>query len=119
MTTKFLIQNHKRNPYHTHANNKVEEFNKIMERGLTKVCCINREDWDDSVPMVLWDYMTTKNKLQRYNPFQLVYGKEFVVPTYFITPSLYITQDTHMTDDESVAQRIEDLQELEEARFLA
>jgi hypothetical protein len=42
-----------------------------------------------------------------------------VVPTDFITPSLYIAQATHMTDDTSVAQRIADLQELEEARFLA
>jgi hypothetical protein len=49
----------------------------------------------------------------------LVYGKEVVVPTEFITPSLYIAHATHMTDDESVAQRIADLQELEEAIFLA
>jgi hypothetical protein len=97
----------------------VEAFNKILERGLTKVCCANREDWDDRVPTVLWAYRTTTKKLHRYTPFQLVYGKEVVVPADFITPSLYIAQATHMTDDESVAQRIADLQELEEARFLA
>jgi hypothetical protein len=51
--------------------------------------------------------------------FSWFMGKEVVVPTDFITPSLYIAQATHMTDDESVAQRIADLQELEEARFLA
>jgi hypothetical protein len=62
---------------------------------------------------------TTTKKLHRYTPFQLVYGKEVVVPAEFITPSLYIAHDTQMTDDESVAQRIADLQELEEARFLA
>jgi hypothetical protein len=49
----------------------------------------------------------------------LVYEKEVVVPTKFITPSLYTTHATHITDDESIAQRIEDLEELEEARFLA
>jgi hypothetical protein len=68
-----------------------------------KVCCTNREDWDDRVPIVLWAYrMTTKN-LHKYTPFYLVYGKEVVVPTEFITPTLYITQVTHMSEDESVA----------------
>jgi hypothetical protein len=37
----------------------------------------------------------------------------------FITPSLFIVQATKMTDDESIAARIEELMELEEARFLA
>jgi hypothetical protein len=97
----------------------VEEFNKIMERRLTKLCCGNREDWDDRVLAVLWVYMTTRKKIHRYTPFQLVYGKEVGIPTKFITPSLYIARATHITDDESVAQRIADLQELEEARFLA
>jgi transposase InsO family protein len=42
--TEFLIQHHKSNPYHPQANGTVEVFNKIMERGLMKVCCANRED---------------------------------------------------------------------------
>jgi hypothetical protein len=78
-------------------------FNKILERGLTKVCCKNREDWDDRVPTILWDYRTTINKLHRYTLFQLVYGKEAVVPTEFITSSLYIAQITHMSEEESIA----------------
>jgi hypothetical protein len=79
----------------------------------------NREDWDDRVPTVLWAYRTTTKKLHKYTPFQLVYGKEVVVPAEFITPSLYIAQITHMSEDESVAQRLMELQELEETRFLA
>jgi transposase InsO family protein len=76
-----LIQHHKRNPYHPQANGIVEAFNKILERGLTKVYCKNWEDWDDRVPTILWAYRTTKKKLHRYTPFYLVYGKEEVVPT--------------------------------------
>jgi hypothetical protein len=41
-----------------------------------------------------------------------------VVPTKFITPSLYIAHITHMSEDESVSQRLMELQELEETRFL-
>jgi hypothetical protein len=68
----------------------VEAFNNIMERGLMKVCCANREDWDDRIPAVLWAYRTTTKKLHKYTSFQLVYGKEVVVPIEYITLSLYI-----------------------------
>jgi hypothetical protein len=37
-----------------------------------------------------------------YTPFQLVYGREAVVPDEFLTPSLFIAQDTKMIDDESI-----------------
>jgi hypothetical protein len=62
-----------------------------LERGLTKVCGTNREDWDDRVPIVLWDYRITTKKLHKYTPFHLVYGKEVVVPAESITLSLYIS----------------------------
>jgi transposase InsO family protein len=86
LTTEFLIQHHKSIPYHPQANGIVEAFNNILERGLTKVCCTNREDRDDRVPTVLWAYRTTIKKIHRYTPFHLVYGKEDVVPAEFITP---------------------------------
>jgi hypothetical protein len=77
------------------------------------------DDWDERVPTVLWAYRTTTKKLHRYTPFQLVYGREAVVPAEFITLSLFIAQATKMTDDESIIARVVELMELEEARFLA
>jgi hypothetical protein len=96
----------------------VEAFNKILESGLTKVCCENRDgiiEFQQSYGII---GLPTK-KLHKYTPFQLVYNKEVVVPAMFITPSLYIAQATHMIDDESIAQTIADLLELEEEIFLA
>jgi len=61
-----------------------------MERELTKVFYANQEDWNDRFPAVLWAYRKTTKKLHRYTLFQLVYGREEVVPIEFITPSLYI-----------------------------
>jgi hypothetical protein len=63
--------------------------------------------------------MTTTKKLHKCTPFQLVYGQEATVPVEFITPILYIAQVTQMIDDESVAERVVELMELEEAKFLA
>jgi transposase InsO family protein len=73
LTIEFLIQHHKSIPYHPQANRIVEAFNKILEKGLTKVCCVKREDWDQRVPVVLWPYRITTKKLHRSTPFQLVF----------------------------------------------
>jgi len=54
-----------------------------------------------------------------YTPFQLLYGREVVVHVEFITSSLYIAQIMHMSERESIAQRLMELQELEESIFLA
>jgi len=118
LTREFLIQNHKSSPHHRQANGTVEAFNKIHKRGLNKVFCTNREDWDDRVPTMLWDYSTTTKKLHNYTPFQLVYGSEEIVLVEFITPSLYIVHITHMKNDESVAEWVTKLLALDEARFL-
>jgi transposase InsO family protein len=47
LTREFFIQHHKRSPYHPQANGTVESFNKILEMGMTKVCCTNQDDWDE------------------------------------------------------------------------
>jgi hypothetical protein len=44
LTIEFLIEHNKINPYHLKANRTIEAFNKILERGLKKVCCANRKD---------------------------------------------------------------------------
>jgi hypothetical protein len=64
---------------------------------------------------MLWAYKTTTKKLHKYMPFQLVYGREGIVPTEFITPNLYIVHVTHMPDDKSVAERVTKLLALDEA----
>lgn len=104
LTREFFIHHHKSSPYHPQVNGTVEAFNKILEMGLTKVCCANRDNWDERVPVVLWAYRTTTKRLHRYTPFQLVNGKEAVVPAKFLTPSLFIAQATKMIDDDSISQ---------------
>jgi hypothetical protein len=68
---------------------------------------------------ILWACRITTKKLHRYTPFHLVYGKEVVVPAKLITLSLYIAQIRNLLEDELVVQRLVELQELEETRFLA
>lgn len=40
----FLIQYHKRVPYHPQVNGMIEAFNNILEKGLTKIVSENQDD---------------------------------------------------------------------------
>ena len=37
----------------------MESFNKTPTKGLTKIFNMDKDDWDDKVPAVLWAYKTT------------------------------------------------------------
>lgn len=88
LTEEFQVYHQKSTPYHPQAKGRVEEFNKILETVLTKVCKAQRNDWDLHVPIMLWAYRKMCKKLTRKTPFQLVYGMEALMLMEYIVPSL-------------------------------
>ena len=79
---------------------------------------MHRDDWDQKVSVVLWAYRTTCKILTRHTPFRLVYGQEVVVPMEYIVSSLRIVTLTKMTDVDVVEQRLSQLVQMEEERFV-
>lgn len=85
-----MINHHRTLSYHPQADGEVESFNKTLTKGLTKIYDIDKDDQEDRIIAILWDYIasykrstnqTSFNGLQirifHPSPLQTTYNKDF------------------------------------------
>ena len=97
----------------------MESFNKTLTKGLTKNWNINKDDWDDKVPTLLWEYRTSYKRATNQTPFKLVYGQEVVVPLQLRHHTLEIAKVHKLDIREAKHERLFQLQKLEEDKVIA
>jgi hypothetical protein len=49
----FLIDHRRTTTYQPQENKEIKAFNKTLHKGLTNICGLNKDIWDDNIPAVL------------------------------------------------------------------
>jgi hypothetical protein len=111
---KYKIRHHKSTPYHPQANGQVESTNKVLEAIMTKTIQLHRKDWEDRLPEALWAYQTSWKNTTGFTPYELVYGKQVLLPIEFQIQTFRIAVELGMDLTEAQKQRIMQLNELDE-----
>jgi hypothetical protein len=88
-------------------------------RILRKTVQDSKRDWDTKLTAALWAYRTTYKVTTKATPFSLVYGIEAILPIEFEIPSLRIAIDTRLTHSQSLKDRLEKLEALDEVRRIS
>lgn len=119
MTSEFKIFHTLSNPYYPRANRQAKATNKILVSILYKTCGVEKENWDERPPIVLWAYQTTYKATIGQTPFHLMYRQETVMPAEYIVPSLRFAVTHRLGNTGSLKERLKTLLKLDERRVIA
>jgi transposase InsO family protein len=114
ITQQYQVKHQKSSPYHPQDNGKVESTNKVLEAILTKTVQLHHKDWVDRLPEELWAYRTTWRNTTRFTPYELVYGKQVLLPIEFQVKTFRIAVQLGMNLSYAQQQRVAQLNELDE-----
>ena len=70
-------------PYHPQENGQVEAINNVLENILTKIVQQHHKDWFKNLLEAFWAYRITWRSTTIFTPYELVYGKQVVLPIEF------------------------------------
>ena len=96
----------------------IEEFKKTLKKGITKICNADKDNWDEKIPEVLWEYKTTYKHSTNQTPFRLVYGKEEVVPLHFWQQTPVIAGILHINVEEARKYQLMKIAKLQKHRLI-
>ena len=83
---------------------------------MTKTIQLNRKDWSEKLKDALWAYRITWKNTTGFSPYQLVYGKEALLPIEFQIQTYRLAAELGLDLTEAQQQRIMELNQLDEHR---
>ena len=102
--------------YYPQGNGLAESTNKNLIKIIKRTIEQNHKNWHKSLVFTLWaDRITQKTSIGS-SPFNLVYGKEAVLPTNLVLPSLALVQFIEEIPSSSIQLRHDQILKLEEER---
>ena len=84
----------------------MESTNKVLEAILTKTIKTNHTNWEDRLPEALWAYKTTWRNTTEHSPYELVYGKQILLPIEFQIKTFRMAAQLGMDLSEAQKQRL-------------
>jgi hypothetical protein len=94
----------------------VESTSKTLEVIMTKTIQIHRKDLSDKIQEALWAYRITWKNSIGFTPYQLVYGKQVLLPIEFQLHTFKLATDLGIYLSKAQKERIMKLNQLEEMR---
>jgi transposase InsO family protein len=119
LTEHYLIKHRKTTPYNPKCNGLTERANGIMGKILNRVVSVHKTDWDEKLYSALWAYRTAFKVTHNRTPFYLAFGLDSVVPIEFDILTYRTFELQRMSVEESMLERMKQLDQLEEDRYLA
>eukprot|EP00253_Pinus_taeda_P024238 PITA_24238 len=102
--------------YYPEGNGLAESTNKNLIKIIKRTIEQNHKNWHKSLIFALWANRITQKASIGTSPFNLVYGKEVVIPTNLVLPSLALVQFIEESPSSSIQLRHDQILKLEEER---
>eukprot|EP00253_Pinus_taeda_P020727 PITA_20727 len=101
---------------HEYGNGLAESTNKNLIKIIKRTIEQNHKNWHKSLIFALWANRITQKASIGSSPFNLVYGKEAVLPKNLVLPSLDLVQFIKESPSSSIQLRHDQILKLEEER---
>eukprot|EP00253_Pinus_taeda_P009284 PITA_09284 len=102
--------------YYPQGNGLAESTNKNLIKIIKRTIEQNHRNWHKSLVFALWANRITQKASIGTSLFNLVYGKEAILPTNLVLPSLALVQFIEEAPSSSIQLRYDQILKLEEER---
>ena len=110
LCAQLRVAKHTVTAYHPQANGLVERGHKQIVDGLSKLCSRSPGKWPNFLTAILWADRTMTRKSTGFTPFQLIYGRQCLLPIELQLSTWHTLWDRpKWTTAELLALRVEQL----------